>query len=152
MQLAVFGEASACRGPAPSISQIVESSPHIFIAKVGKRVSDSDYGGVFELLVVEVLKGPVPGIPSVHANELISPLVSCGAMMSGTPFEPVDTGSEWVVSGNLDASRNFVPTSGGSFRLASSQQRLKDEDRKRLLLEFRRVIQLKSKQPTRAAP
>lgn len=149
IQLVLSGQASACRGPAPSVSEIVESSSHIFIANVGKRVSDSDYGGVFELLVIEVLRGPAPGIPTVHANQLISPLESCQAVMSGRPFEPVETGSEWLVSGSLDAGGKFVPTNGGSFRLSSKERRLKDEDRKRLLLDFGQTIHRTKKKPTR---
>jgi hypothetical protein len=152
MQLLVAADASACRGPQPSISQIVESAPQIFIAKVGRRISESEYGGVIELLVAEVLKGSEAGMPFVHANELLSPNQKCGAMMARIPLPPIETGSEWLVSGSFDVDGKFEPIPGGSFRLGPGQQGMNDEERKRFLLEIRQTIQRMSKKSARTAP
>ena len=139
LQLAILGEASACRGPFLSTSAIVKLSQHIFTAKVVKRVSASEREDVVELRVTEVLKGSGPESLTLNGRSLIHPNDNCLAIEGGQPFPRVGTGEEWLVSGNFDANRNFVPTSAGSFRLAYPDGRA-TEGRNHFLSEFRQTV------------
>ena len=139
LQLVILGEAAACRGPFLSTREIVKVSPYIFTAKVVKRVSASEHEDVVELRVTDVLKGSVPGSLTLNGNALIHPNDNCSAIEAGRPFPRVSTGEEWLVSGNFDANRSFVPTTAGSFRLAYPDGRA-TEGRNHVLSEFRQTV------------
>lgn len=139
LQLVAIGNALACRGPFQPTSDIVNASSSIFTARVISRAQASEREHVVELRVTGVLKGSVPESLTVNGNALLHPNDNCLAIESGEPFPHVDTGEEWLVSGNFDANRNFVPTTGGSFRLAYPDGTA-TQGRNRVLSEFRKTV------------
>jgi len=139
LQSVAVGEASACRGPFRSTSEIVKASSSIFTATVVPRFQTGESDYVVELRVTEVLKGSVPESLTVNGNALIHPNDNCLAIESGEPFSRVGIGEEWLVSGNFDPNRNFVPTTAGNFRLAYPDGRATD-GQNRLRGEFRQAV------------
>lgn len=146
LQSVALDKAFACRGPFLSTHDIVKVSSNIFSAKVAKRISASENEDIFELEVIEVLKGTSLHRLIVNGNALIHPNDNCLAIESGQPFPHVQTGEEWLVSGNFDTNQNFVPTNRGSFRLAFPDDRA-IEGRNSLLNEFRKAISHMDKKP-----